>query len=115
MDEKILSVLTSFALEAAKITYGANPLDMLCSAIEACKCAETRPPDSCVPLQDVPTAVTSVLNPRALDVFRQWFDALQDCNPAYLTQSDYLLARNLYKELGMRVPDSIEIVVQRPE
>jgi hypothetical protein len=42
-----------------------------------------------------------------ISLFRQWFDAVQDLNPAYLTAADYQLAREIYEQLGMRVPHSI--------
>jgi hypothetical protein len=44
---------------------------------------------------------------KALDTFRQWFDAVQDLNPAYLSPADYQLARVVYEQLGMRVPHSV--------
>jgi hypothetical protein len=43
-----------------------------------------------------------------LELVRQWFDAVQDLNPAYLTTEDYILARSIYEDLGLRVPHSIE-------
>lgn len=43
----------------------------------------------------------------SLELTRQWFDAVQDLNPGYLTVDDYHLARSIYENLGMRVPDSI--------
>lgn len=42
-----------------------------------------------------------------LDLYRQWFDAVQDVNPAYLERKDYVLAKALYEQLGMRVDHSI--------
>jgi hypothetical protein len=42
-----------------------------------------------------------------LDLFRQWFDNVQDVNPQYLEAADFQLAARLYNELGMRVPNSI--------
>jgi hypothetical protein len=43
----------------------------------------------------------------ALNLFRQWFDAVQDLNPLYLKVDDYRQARLIYEKLGMRVPHSI--------
>lgn len=43
-----------------------------------------------------------------LELCRQWFDSVQDTNPAYLEQKDYALAKKLYERLGCRVPNSIE-------
>lgn len=37
----------------------------------------------------------------------QWFTAVQDLNPRYLTAEDGLLAIKLMKQLGQRVPDSV--------
>lgn len=42
-----------------------------------------------------------------LDLVRQWFDAVQDLNPAYLEKADYVLAKRVYEALGHRVPSSI--------
>lgn len=42
-----------------------------------------------------------------LHLIRQWFDAVQDCNPGYLERPDYLLARRVYEALDMRVPHSV--------
>lgn len=42
-----------------------------------------------------------------LDLFRQWFDSVQDVNPNYLDQKDYELAKKVYENLGMRVPESV--------
>ena len=39
---------------------------------------------------------------------REWFDTVQDMHPAYLDNSDYALAKKIYQELDMRVPNSIE-------
>lgn len=43
-----------------------------------------------------------------LDLIRQWFDAVQDLNPEFLTREDYVLAGRIYSELGIPVPTSIE-------
>ena len=42
-----------------------------------------------------------------LDLFRQWFNSVQDTNGGYLNAADFALARRLYEALGMRVPGSI--------
>lgn len=42
-----------------------------------------------------------------MNLFRQWFDSVQDTNSEYLHKDDYVLAEKLYKELGIRVPNSI--------
>ncbi|BBE51790.1 hypothetical protein OYT1_ch2274 [Ferriphaselus amnicola] len=47
------------------------------------------------------------LTKEQLELTRQWFDAVQDLNPRYLTQEDCVLANAIYQELGMRVPHSI--------
>lgn len=39
---------------------------------------------------------------------REWFDCIQDVNPKYLQKKDYEIALNIYKTLGMRVPNSIK-------
>ncbi len=44
-----------------------------------------------------------------LNIARQWFDAVQDLNPAYLTLQDYELAQKIYQKLGMRVPLTISV------
>lgn len=41
------------------------------------------------------------------DLFRQWFDSVQDTNGGYLNKADYVLAAKLYKHLEMRIPSSI--------
>lgn len=46
-------------------------------------------------------------NRAEIELFREWFDAVQDLNPKYLEELDYKLAERLYNHLGMRVPDSI--------
>lgn len=42
-----------------------------------------------------------------VDIFRQWFDCVQDVNPEFLDRSDYELAKKVYEDVGMRVPGSI--------
>lgn len=42
-----------------------------------------------------------------MNLFRQWFDSVQDLNPKRLLAEDYVLAAKLYERLGMRVPNSI--------
>ncbi|QTL95519.1 hypothetical protein [Aeromonas jandaei] len=42
-----------------------------------------------------------------VELFREWFDAVQDLNPAYLKKGDYALGKELYERLGLRVPNSI--------
>ena len=49
----------------------------------------------------------SELTNEEFDLCRQWFDSVQDVNPDYLHQDDYVLAEKLYKLLDMRVPNSI--------
>lgn len=51
---------------------------------------------------------TITLTDKELDMFRQWFNAVQDLNPAYLTKEDYQLVNNIYQKLGWRVPNSIK-------
>lgn len=42
-----------------------------------------------------------------LNLFRQWYNAVQDSNPQYLEEPDHALARKVLTELGMtpRAPD----------
>lgn len=47
------------------------------------------------------------LNSAQLDLVRQWFNWMQDCNPAFLSTKDYLLARGVYEALGKPVPLSV--------
>lgn len=47
------------------------------------------------------------LSDKELNLFRQWFNSVQDCNPNYLNKEDYQTAANVYKLLGWRVPNSI--------
>jgi hypothetical protein len=42
-----------------------------------------------------------------IDLFRQWFNAVQDLNSAYLTPADYQLARVIHERLGLRVPHRV--------
>lgn len=44
---------------------------------------------------------------REIQLIRQWFDSVQDCNPEYLERADYILARRIYDALSMRLPHSI--------
>lgn len=37
----------------------------------------------------------------------QWFNAVQDLNPAYLDSADFVLAKSLYDRAGRRVPASV--------
>jgi hypothetical protein len=47
-------------------------------------------------------------SPVEVDLFRQWFDAVQDLNPDYLEKKDYQLAEKLYTVLYLQVPNSIK-------
>lgn len=47
------------------------------------------------------------LSSEQLDLIRQWFNAVQDLNPAYLEAADYDLAATIYADLGLRIPSSI--------
>lgn len=42
-----------------------------------------------------------------IHLVRQWFDSVQDNNPAYLQIPDYVLAKKVYESVGWRVPDSV--------
>lgn len=42
------------------------------------------------------------------DLFRQWFESVQDVSTAYLEPKDYELAERLYGHLGLRVPNSVK-------
>lgn len=44
---------------------------------------------------------------KELHIVREWFDAVQDISPIYLKRKDYLLAKKIYEELKLRVPNSI--------
>jgi hypothetical protein len=46
-----------------------------------------------------------------LELFREWFDVVQDVSPKYLEQKDYELAKKLYERLGHRVPNSINKMI----
>ena len=45
--------------------------------------------------------------PEDAELFRQWFNAVQDLNPGYLKKEDFQLAKQLYVSLNMRVPHSV--------
>ena len=49
------------------------------------------------------------LSENELDLIRQWFDAVQDLNAAYLETADYHLAKKIYSHLEMRIPNSVTI------
>ena len=42
------------------------------------------------------------------DLFRQWYDAVSDANPAYLEGADHALAAKLYEALGFRIPNRMK-------
>ncbi|EOT7841596.1 hypothetical protein [Pseudomonas aeruginosa] len=42
-----------------------------------------------------------------LELFRQWFNAVEDLNPKYLERKDYLLAKKVLDELGAKTPNSM--------
>lgn len=44
---------------------------------------------------------------KSKQVFLQWFTSLQDVNPEFLEIGDYLLAIDLYKQTGQRIPNSV--------
>jgi hypothetical protein len=48
------------------------------------------------------------LTDEQLDTVRQWFNCIQDTNGGYLAPHDYVLAKEIYERLGMRVPSSVE-------
>ena len=50
--------------------------------------------------------------PEELSLCRQWFDFLRDTNAEYFEPSDYLLAEKIYKQLNMRVPNSISEITK---
>ena len=37
-----------------------------------------------------------------LNLVRQWFNSVQDCNPKYLQDEDYFLAADIHEMLGMK-------------
>lgn len=43
-----------------------------------------------------------------IDLFRQWFDAVDDLTASHLEPRDYALAKRLYEASGMRVPYRIK-------
>lgn len=47
------------------------------------------------------------MNKEDLNRIRQWFNAVQDLNSAFLDVGDYQLVSRVHKELGIRMPDSI--------
>jgi hypothetical protein len=47
-----------------------------------------------------------------LNIMRQWFDSVQDVNPNYLDNADYILAKMIYEILGMNVPNRITSMVE---
>lgn len=53
--------------------------------------------------------MTINLTKAEVDLFRQWFDTIQDVNPKYLGLSDYLLAKKVHRALGQKVPTSITL------
>lgn len=60
-----------------------------------------------VPLYASRSVGGDVFTADEMDTMRQWFDSVQDCNGGYLVPRDYVLAAEIYKRCGMRVPDSI--------
>src|SRR5689334_14276674 len=46
------------------------------------------------------------MNKDQLNRARQWFVALQEIKPTFITTDDYLMARALYENLNMPIPDS---------
>lgn len=42
------------------------------------------------------------------DLFRQWYDAVSDTNPAFLEDADHALATKLYEALGFRIPERMK-------
>lgn len=43
-----------------------------------------------------------LLTDQQLDLVRQWFNAVQDVSPQYLTAEDYALAKTIHESLGVR-------------
>lgn len=52
-----------------------------------------------------------MIDHREQDLICQWFNAVQDINPLYLTKEDYVLAARLMKEVGRVVPDSVLVKI----
>lgn len=46
------------------------------------------------------------LNKEEADLIKQWFNAVQDLNEPYLTESDYNLAKKVYGYLEIRMSKS---------
>jgi hypothetical protein len=69
----------------------------------------------CAAIKQSPSQVTGIvetvsglaLDKSDLHLVREWFDSVQDVNPGYLEEKDYVLAKRIYEALGMRVPNSI--------
>lgn len=71
-------------------------------------------------IEQASAGVASVLNAELglltneeTHLLRQWFNAVQDLNPAYLEAQDYVLAEKIIKSLGLRVPISISEKVKK--
>ena len=47
-----------------------------------------------------------------VELFREWFDAVQDLNPASLKKGAYALGTELSDRLGPRVPNSLSPTVR---
>ena len=57
---------------------------------------------------DTDTIISKPFTREQVNLFRDWFDTVQDLNRDYLEYKDYELAEVLYEMLGMRVPNSIK-------
>lgn len=68
-------------------------------------------PDVCAALSAIEAAGFVVVPREALPRVRQWFEEVQDVNPACLERADYVLAADIYGRLGRRVPGSIRAVL----
>lgn len=53
------------------------------------------------------SAGTIAVSLAQLNLYRQWFDSVQDTNPQYLGAKDYAAAKVIYEALGMRAPNSL--------
>ena len=48
-----------------------------------------------------------------LDLFRQWFNSIEDTNAGYLNAADYTLYIEIMKELGLRISHKTTEKAQR--
>lgn len=91
-----------------------DPAQPLVYGMQSIHDAITADPSLCEPAQPSEPAqpVALPLTPEELELCRQWFNSIQDTNAEYLEPSDYLLAEKVYKQLNIRVPNSISEITK---